>query len=246
MGAVSDDVEKRLVSGQPKLQPTDWKSGEKIWAVEVIAPFGGAEEMVNDLKTKVFPDRRGALRRCHERREERSEGGVMNATIEGVGDRFEIVETQSERPYALHDYHRLCSAGSGCIFHSRPVGYLWRPFFLLPALTSELIAARPEPLLTLEPRGKKTPDIFNCMDTWLVRENVKNAIEELEPSVHSFVPLSAVTEKSKKNLGVYYAMRIQQVLDAVVVEGSDYQEGPGRLGLEKSKSKRVITLELPR
>ena len=56
-GQISDEVEKRLVSGQPKLQPTDWKSGEKIWAVEVIAPFGGAEEMVNDLKSKVFPDR---------------------------------------------------------------------------------------------------------------------------------------------------------------------------------------------
>jgi len=25
--------------------------------VEVIAPFGGAEEMVRDLKAKVFPDR---------------------------------------------------------------------------------------------------------------------------------------------------------------------------------------------
>lgn len=56
-GKISDDVEKRLVSGQPKLQPADWKSGEKIWAVEVIAPFGGAEEMVNDLKKNVFPDR---------------------------------------------------------------------------------------------------------------------------------------------------------------------------------------------
>lgn len=56
-GQVSDDVEKQLISGQPKLQPTDWKSGEKIWAVEVIAPFGGAEEMVNDVKKNVFPER---------------------------------------------------------------------------------------------------------------------------------------------------------------------------------------------
>ncbi len=78
-GQVFDDVEKRLIGGQPKLQPTDWKSGEKIWVMpeacfqhdEVIAPAcpgprhasdekrsgGGAEEMVKDLKTKVFPDR---------------------------------------------------------------------------------------------------------------------------------------------------------------------------------------------
>jgi cytolysin-activating lysine-acyltransferase len=31
------------------------KSGDRLWVVEVIAPFGGAEEMVRDLKAKVFP-----------------------------------------------------------------------------------------------------------------------------------------------------------------------------------------------
>ena len=29
--------------------------GDKLWVVEVIAPFGGAEKMVMDLKEKVFP-----------------------------------------------------------------------------------------------------------------------------------------------------------------------------------------------
>ena len=28
-----------------------------MWVVEVIAPFGGAEEMVKDLKAKVFAGR---------------------------------------------------------------------------------------------------------------------------------------------------------------------------------------------
>ena len=54
-GTVSDEVEQRLVSGASKLRPQDWKSGEKVWAVEVIAPFGGAEDMIKDLKEKVFP-----------------------------------------------------------------------------------------------------------------------------------------------------------------------------------------------
>ncbi|MEQ1651967.1 MAG: toxin-activating lysine-acyltransferase [Hyphomicrobium sp.] len=31
--------------------------GDKLWVVEVIAPFGGAEEMVKDLKEKVFPEK---------------------------------------------------------------------------------------------------------------------------------------------------------------------------------------------
>ena len=44
-----------LAQGTTKLRPQDWKSGDHLWVVEVIAPFGGAEEMVKDLKEKVFP-----------------------------------------------------------------------------------------------------------------------------------------------------------------------------------------------
>ncbi len=54
---VSDEVADRLAGGVSKLRPQDWQSGDKIWVVEVIAPFGGADEMVKDLKAKVFPDR---------------------------------------------------------------------------------------------------------------------------------------------------------------------------------------------
>ena len=52
---VSDEVAERSAAGTTKLRPQDWKSGDKLWVVEVIAPFGGAEEMVKDLKEKVFP-----------------------------------------------------------------------------------------------------------------------------------------------------------------------------------------------
>ena len=45
------------MAGTTKLRPQDWKSGDKLWVVEVIAPFGGAEDMVKDLKTHVFPTR---------------------------------------------------------------------------------------------------------------------------------------------------------------------------------------------
>lgn len=54
---VSPEVEKMLTEGTTKLGPQDWKSGDQAWVVEVIAPFGGAEEMVKDLKAKVFPSR---------------------------------------------------------------------------------------------------------------------------------------------------------------------------------------------
>ena len=56
-GMVSDEVAARLAEGTSKLRPQDWKSGDNFWVVETIAPFGGAEEMVKDLKAAVFPDR---------------------------------------------------------------------------------------------------------------------------------------------------------------------------------------------
>lgn len=55
-GQVSEEVEARLVEGPPKLRPQDWKSGNRIWAIEVIAPFGGSEEMVKDFKAKLYPN----------------------------------------------------------------------------------------------------------------------------------------------------------------------------------------------
>ena len=54
---VNEDVEERLSQGVGKLRPQDWKSGDKLWVVEVVAPFGGAEEMVQDLKAKVFAEK---------------------------------------------------------------------------------------------------------------------------------------------------------------------------------------------
>jgi cytolysin-activating lysine-acyltransferase len=43
-------VDERLAVETTRLRPQDWKSGERLQVVEVIAPFGGAEEMVKDLK----------------------------------------------------------------------------------------------------------------------------------------------------------------------------------------------------
>ena len=70
---VNDEVEARLSQGITKLRPQDCprgiepkkKSGDRLWVlrqqasknVEAIAPFGGAEEMVKDLKAKVFAER---------------------------------------------------------------------------------------------------------------------------------------------------------------------------------------------
>ena len=141
-------------------------------------------------------------------------------------------------PYLVRTDFAAPSLGAAFV-HSE-LDSFWRPFYLSPVLTPELAAARPDPFLTVEPSSKKIPDIFGCMSTWIVREPIKDVIEDLEPGVHAFVPLHALTETSHKPLGVFYAMRIQQVVDAIVIEGTDYAEGPGRTGLEKSESKPVL------
>ena len=53
---VDDEVEERLKSGSARLRPQDWKSGTKLWIVEIIAPFGGHEAMMTDFKQQLFKD----------------------------------------------------------------------------------------------------------------------------------------------------------------------------------------------
>jgi cytolysin-activating lysine-acyltransferase len=55
--SVNDIVSARLAEGGGRMAPQDWTSGDMLWIVEVIAPFGGHDAMVADLKERVFPGR---------------------------------------------------------------------------------------------------------------------------------------------------------------------------------------------
>ncbi len=54
---VNEEIEKRLMAGNARLAPADWKSGDRLWLVDIIAPYGGQEAMIQDLKVNVFPER---------------------------------------------------------------------------------------------------------------------------------------------------------------------------------------------
>lgn len=54
---VDEEVEQRLMAGGARLRPQDWKSGDRLWIVDIMAPFGADTEMIADLKAKVFADR---------------------------------------------------------------------------------------------------------------------------------------------------------------------------------------------
>jgi cytolysin-activating lysine-acyltransferase len=50
---VSEEVERRLDSGAPTLRPQDWRSGEKVRVVKVIAPFGGGDAFAREATMDV-------------------------------------------------------------------------------------------------------------------------------------------------------------------------------------------------
>ena len=41
-----------------KLFPAEWKSGDIIWLMDVLAPFGGAEQMLQELRMQNFKDKK--------------------------------------------------------------------------------------------------------------------------------------------------------------------------------------------
>lgn len=51
---LSEAVAERYAAAPHQLTASDWKSGNQVWIVDLFAPFGGAQEVMNDLRTKVF------------------------------------------------------------------------------------------------------------------------------------------------------------------------------------------------
>jgi len=40
-----------------KLAPGDWKSGDEAWLVDLVAPFGGGEKVLEDVRKSALPGR---------------------------------------------------------------------------------------------------------------------------------------------------------------------------------------------
>lgn len=54
---LSDDAALRLRSAPHHLTPADWQSGEHVWLVDLFTPFGGAKEVLDDLRKNVAAGR---------------------------------------------------------------------------------------------------------------------------------------------------------------------------------------------
>ena len=49
------EAEGRIVEqGIRRIMPTDWKSGETLWLIDFVAPMGGQEAMLKELREQIF------------------------------------------------------------------------------------------------------------------------------------------------------------------------------------------------
>ena len=53
---LNETAEKRLLQNGGKLRPEDWKSGDRLWIIDIVAPFGGIDKMIQDIRKNEFPD----------------------------------------------------------------------------------------------------------------------------------------------------------------------------------------------
>lgn len=51
---VSDGVDWRLRGGVLRIAPHEWKSGEHVWLMDAVAPFGGAEPLFEQLRREAL------------------------------------------------------------------------------------------------------------------------------------------------------------------------------------------------
>lgn len=55
---VSAETDARLEGGAHKLAPHEWQGGDILWLMELVAPFGGVDEIMVDLIQNALPNER--------------------------------------------------------------------------------------------------------------------------------------------------------------------------------------------
>lgn len=55
--SVNEEVEKRFLSGNLKLTPAEWKSGDKLYIVDIISPFAEISEILSQINKGKLKDK---------------------------------------------------------------------------------------------------------------------------------------------------------------------------------------------
>jgi cytolysin-activating lysine-acyltransferase len=75
---LSVEAEARLQEPNPRLAPADWKSGDRLWLVSMVAPFGHAEMAVKELAETALKGQRFKMHRLEA-------GGRAVVEVNGAG-----------------------------------------------------------------------------------------------------------------------------------------------------------------
>lgn len=51
---LNDAAAQRYRAAPHQLAMTDWTSGDQVWLIDVMTPFGGAQDVLKDLRENVF------------------------------------------------------------------------------------------------------------------------------------------------------------------------------------------------
>lgn len=95
-GWLSDEAERRLVTGE-QLTPADWNSGERLWIVDIMAPYKGmTSSMVRWIMQKGhFTDQEFLYRRV-------GEGNRTRRIVHIDFRRQELAKVYSEAAFLKH------------------------------------------------------------------------------------------------------------------------------------------------
>ena len=52
--SVSEETDRRLASGHTRIAPHEWRGGDNLWLMEIVAPFGGTDEILKEAAGSVF------------------------------------------------------------------------------------------------------------------------------------------------------------------------------------------------
>lgn len=58
---LTENAENGYTTGTRLLQPEDWNSGDRLWFIDFVAPFGGVKRLVADLRNGPFKHHRSAM-----------------------------------------------------------------------------------------------------------------------------------------------------------------------------------------
>ncbi|MCE0829055.1 toxin-activating lysine-acyltransferase, partial [Buttiauxella sp. A2-C2_NF] len=51
-----EDAEQRYLTRLPLPQENDWRCGNRMWAIDLVAPFGHTRQMINLVLSELFPE----------------------------------------------------------------------------------------------------------------------------------------------------------------------------------------------